>query len=80
MLYTMHLQPIGTITLYLDSTFISGFNTYITGYDNNHNPIYFIMDKFCYLDQYPDDYGYCHIVSYEMNGVCTPCNIYRALS
>lgn len=78
-MYTLHLSPLGEITLSLDTIRISGYFVYITGYDDNHNRIEFVTDKFCYLEDDPYDYGYCHIVAYIKNGIKTKCDIYRAL-
>ena len=79
-MYTLHLSPLGEVTLHLDTVHISGFNIYLTGYDDDNNRIDFTMDKLCYLEDIPYDFGYCHILSYTKNGISTPCNIYRSLS
>lgn len=80
MLYALYHRELGQIILHLDTIRISGFNTYVTGYDDDHNPIDFIMDKFDFLEDYSAGYGYCHIISYTKNGITIPCNIYQALS
>lgn len=79
MLYTLHIRPLGEVILHLDSISIDGFKIFITGYDNDHNRIDFTMDKLCYLEDSPDDYGYCHIISYVKGGVHTACNVYKPL-
>lgn len=79
MLYTLHIRPLGEVTLSLDSINISGKNIFITGYDDNRNHIDFTLDKLCYLEDSPYDYGYCHIVAYRKNGVSTQCNVYKPL-
>lgn len=80
MLYALYHRELGQIILHLDTMCISGFNTYVTGYDDDHNPIDFIMDKFDFLEDYSGGYGYCHITSYTKDGVTTPCSVYQALS
>ena len=80
MLYALYHRELGTVILHLDTIRISGFNTYVTGYDDDHNPIDFIMDKFDFLEDYSGGYGYCHITSYTKDGVTTPCSVYQALS
>lgn len=79
MLYCIYMRPLGKVVLRLDTIKISGFFTYITGYDEDHNRIDFVMDRMRYLDDYDADCGYCHIVSYTTNGVTVPCNCYQAL-
>lgn len=79
MIYTLFMQPLGEVHLHLDSTIIDGFNIFITGYDDDHNRIDFTMDRLCYLEDSPCDYGYCHIVSYVKGGVFATCNVYKPL-
>lgn len=79
-MYTLYLSPLGEITLHLDTIHISGFNIYLTGYDDDKVPIDFVMRKIKYLDSDNENFGYCHIISYTRNGVSTSCNIYRSLS
>ena len=80
MFYTIYSEEFGHITLHMYTIHISGFHTYITGYDEDKKPVNFVMDKLCYLDDYITDYGYCHIISYTKDGVCTKCNLYQSLS
>lgn len=80
MLYALYHRSLGQVILHLDTIVISGFNTYVTGYDDDHNPIDFTMDKFDFLEDYSGGYGYCHIISYTKDGVTTHCNAYHALS
>ena len=80
MLYALYHRELGQVILHLDTIHFSGFNTYVTGYDDDHNPIDFIMDKFDFLEDYSGGYGYCHITSYTKDGITIPCNIYQALS
>ena len=80
MLYAIYDGVLGRVVLHLDTIRIDGFNTYVTGYDDEHNPIQFTMDRFKYLDDYWSGYGYCHMVSYTKQGVTTPHNKYYALS
>ena len=78
-MYTLYLQPLGEVTIHLDTIRISGYFIYIIGYDDDHNPIEFIMDKLCYLEDCPYDYGYCHIVSYVKHGIKTFCDKYMSI-
>ena len=78
-MYTLYLRQLGEVTLCLDTIRKSRHFVFVTGYDDGGNCIEFIMDKFCALRDSPYDYGYCHIRSYVKNGICTKCNIYRAL-
>lgn len=80
MLYAIYSKTLGQVILHLDTIRISGFHTYVTGYDDDHNPIRFVMDRFNYLEDYYSSYGYCHMISYTKNGVTTPCSEYYALS
>lgn len=50
-MYTLHISPLGEVVLHFDTIRISGFNVYISGYDEDRNRIDFTMDKF----RYPDD-------------------------
>ena len=79
-LYTIYPVELGRVLLHMDTVQFSGFLTKVVGYDDDRNPIYFEMDKVCYLDDYIVDYGYCHIVSYTKFGVRTECDIYQSLS
>ena len=78
-MYTLHISPLGEVVLHFATIQISGFNIYISGYDEDHNRIDFTMDRFCYPEDSPYGCGYCHIVSYVMQGVTTSCNIYRSI-
>lgn len=78
-MYTMYLQPLGEITLDLSTIRISGFFIYVTGQDDHHNTIEFTMDKLCYLEDDPYDYGYCHIVAYVKQSIKTFCDIFKSL-
>ena len=78
-LYTVHLPKIGEVRLYFDTICISGFNIYISGYDEKNNDITLHLDKLVYPDSRPEDCGYCHIIAYSTQGVTTSCNIYRAI-
>ena len=79
MMYTLYLSPLGEVVLHFATIQISGFYVYISGYDEDRNRIDFVMDKLQYPDDSPYDCGYCHIISYAMQGVTTPCNIYRSI-
>ena len=79
MLYTVHIRPLGEVTLCLDTITISGFYIFIVGYNDNKDRINFTLDRLCYLEDSPYDYGYCHIVSYSKDGVSTQCNVYKPL-
>ena len=78
-LYTLYLRPLGEVTLHLNTTLISGCNIFVAGYTRNHERIDFKLDKLCYLEDSPDDYGYCHIVSYTKGGTSILCNTYKPL-
>lgn len=76
--YTVHLPVIGELTLYYDSIRVHGYNIYISGYDNEHNPIELTLDKLKYPQERPGDYGYCHIISYTIRGQVVHCDIYTS--
>ena len=78
-MYTMYLQPLGEITLDLSTIRISGFFIYVDGYDDKHNGIKFTLNKLCYLENDPYDYGYCHIISYTNGNKTTFCDIFLSL-
>ena len=80
MLYTIYLPIFGEIRLHLDTLQINGRLHYVTGYDDDHNRIDFAMDRFSWLEDHFNEYGYCHIVSYTKDSVTVPCSIYRSLS
>ena len=79
-MYTLYLQPLGEVTLYLDSIRINGFFVYMQGKDDANNLIDFTMDRLQFPDDAAYDFGYCHITEYTKCGVQTKCNIYRCLS
>lgn len=75
-MYVIYLHPFGRIVLKHDTIFILGKFVYISGCDENHNRIDFVLD----IMRYPDGLrGYCHIVSYTIQGVTTPCDLYRSI-
>jgi len=78
-MYTLYLSPLGEVILHFDTLRISGFNIQISGYDEDHNRIDFMMDKLSYPDDRPYGCGYCHILSYSIQDEVTPCDIYRSL-
>ena len=79
MRYTLYLHPFGEVTINLDTVDIHRHLVFVVGYDSNHNRVRLMIDKLCRLNDYPCDYGYCHIVSYTAYGITTPCNIYASL-
>ena len=79
-MYTLYLQPLGEVTLYLDSIRISGFFVYMQGRDDANNIIDFTFDRLQFPDDTTYDFGYCHITEFIKCGTKTPCNIYRCLS
>ena len=81
MLYAIHTAELGKVMLHTKTMSFHDKNIHITGYDDDDNQISFVLDKICYLEDYfSSDYGYCHIVSYTKDGVCTKCNMYQSLS
>ena len=81
MLYAIYTNELGRVILHMATVRISGFNTYVTGYDDDDNQIDFVMDKMCHLDDYfSSDYGYCHIIAYIKDGARTECSLYQSLS
>ena len=78
-MYVLHISPLGRVVIYLSTIIISGFNIYMTGYDEDHNRVDFVMDKISYPDENPEGCGYCHILSYTMHGVTVPCNTYKSI-
>lgn len=78
-MYTLYLLPIGEVSLYFSTVRISGYHIYISGRDQQHNQVDLVLDKLCYPDILPGNCGYCHILSYTVNGNTTKCNLYRAL-
>lgn len=79
MLYTLYLRPLGEVTLHTQTASFSGRNIFMTGYNGNNERIHFKMDKFCYLEDLPCDYGYCHIISYTKGSETKLCNVYKPL-
>lgn len=80
MVYTINTKELGRIILHEDTIVRRGRIIYMLGYDDKHTPIRFVIDKMCHTNDYVLDYGYCHIVSYTKDGVCTECNMYQSLS
>ena len=75
-MYVIYLHPFGRIVLRHDTIFILGKFVYISGCDENRNRIDFVLD----VMRYPDEFrGYCHIVSYTVQGVTTLCDLYRSI-
>jgi hypothetical protein len=78
-MYTLYLPTVGEVVLHFATIRISGFRVYISGYDEYHERIDFIMDKLAYPDDRPEGCGYCHIISYTMHGVTVSCNYYKSI-
>lgn len=81
MLYVINTAELGRVILHMSTMSFHDIYIHVIGYDDDDNQIRFVLDKICYLDDYfSSDYGYCHIVSYLKDGVCTECNMYQSLS
>lgn len=78
-MYTLYIPTVGEVVLHFATIRISGFRVYISGYDECHERIDFIMDKLAYPDERPEGCGYCHIISYTMHGKTVPCNYYKSI-
>lgn len=78
-MYTLYIPTIGEVTLHFATIRIHGFKIYITGFDDEHNRLDFILDKLVYPDEQPEGCGYCHINSYELHGKTVPYNKYHSI-
>ncbi len=78
-MYTLYIPTIGEVTLHFATIRIHGSKIYITGLDDEHNRLDFVLDKLVYPEGRPEDCGYCHIVSYTMHGKTVPCNYYKSI-
>ena len=78
-IYTVYLPKIGEVTLYFDTIRVSGFNIYISGHDSDRNKITLTLDRLVYPDEHPGDCGYCHIISYTMQGETVSCNYHKSI-
>jgi hypothetical protein len=78
-MYILYLPVIGKVVFHLASIRFHGFNIYALGYDEDHNSIDLTLDKLSYPEGCPEDCGYCHIISYTMNGQTVQCNYYRSI-
>lgn len=78
-MYAIHLPTLGHIRLYLKSLFVSGGEYHITGRDEEGRSIMFNADKASFPDDYFDDYGWMHMVSYVVGGVKHQCDKYVSL-
>ena len=79
-MYTVYVPDLGEVWLDLDSLVLLGHIFHIIGRDDSRSRIEFVIDKLSCLEDYYNDYGYCHILSYTKDGVMTPCNLYCSLS
>lgn len=78
-MYTLYIPTIGEVTLCFATIHISGSKIYITGFDDEHNRLDFILDKLVYPDERPEGCGYCHINSYTMHDKTVSCNYYKSI-
>lgn len=78
-MYTLHIPTVGEVVLHFATIRISGFKIYISGYDEDHNRLDFILDKLIYPDESPYDCGYCHILSYTMHDKTVQYNKYHSI-
>ena len=79
-MYSIYLRPIGEIVVNLATLHIRDAFLHITGHDRNNRTISLCMDRFVCPDDNPNDFGYCKIVSYTMNGTTTPCRVMCSMS
>ncbi len=78
-MYTLHIPTVGEVVLHFATIRIDGFKIYISGYDEDHNRLDFILDKLAYPEDSPYGCGYCHIISYTMHGKTMPCDKYHSI-
>lgn len=78
-MYTLYIPTVGEVILRFATIRISGHKVYISGYDEEHNRLDFVLDKLVYPDDHHQDFGYCHIISYTMRGKTVPCNYYKSI-
>ena len=78
-MYTLYLPKVGEVILRFATIHISGSKVYISGHDEDKTQIDFVLDKLTYPDDHHQDFGYCHIISYTMQGKTVPCNYYKSI-
>ena len=79
MLYTINHKDLGEVVLHMDTACRANGYLYVLGYDKKGAITRFVIDKICHASDRILDYGYCHIIAYSRNGICTECNCYQSL-
>lgn len=72
-MYAIYLPELGHVQLYLKTLFVSGGEYHINGKDDEGRKVTLHADRASFPDDYFDDYGWAHIVSYALNGIVHEC-------
>lgn len=79
-MYTMYLQPLGELTLHLDTMHVKGALIHVTAQDQHHNAINIALSKLICPDDSPYGFGYCRVASYEYGDLVIHCDELKLLN